>query len=495
MENDQNHLSQINFIGQGSYGTVFGNDKIVYKKINLVLFDKDEKYFTFIDSNIRELIFYKTIKYKTSLYDSSKNYTYNLIPSCKPDSIPVYEIIKINKEYNIANIVLKNYGTPVSKIVTKKLSVQCKDNNFIMNKNIFSEHLFSQIGQSLLYMHKSGYSHGDIKLNNILFKYNSSSEKINFTLIDFGSICFHHTQPYSYKFKRTTIAYSSPEECKRNNNYYKENDIWSFGCILYEIYTGNKFLKDLLLYAKQSELFTKIFIKYPRDEQYDAISNVFSSISQVDINKLIDVNILNVSIKTTILKCLVINMSKRHSIGQLLNESKHQDVFLNSELIETSFIKQDKYVRLRDNYLDIAKNICRKKWLGNTYAYGHSVMLFDRFLIRFLQVEEEKYDMLLVLLLCITISTIVLNCELVKSTDIIDEYYDAVKKNISNEKILEYFYMLIEKFDFLFFNYSFDLHYPQLHEKKFEKIVDVCKKYILSNNTTHSLIQWVKNTN
>ena len=49
MENDQNHLSQFNFIGQGSYGTVFGNDKIVYKKINLVLFDKDEKYFTFIE--------------------------------------------------------------------------------------------------------------------------------------------------------------------------------------------------------------------------------------------------------------------------------------------------------------------------------------------------------------------------------------------------------------------------------------------------------------
>ena len=127
--------------------------------------------------------------------------------------------------------------------------------------------------------------------------------------------------------------------------------------------------------------------------------------------------------------------------------------------------------------------------------YGHSIMLFDRFLIRFLQAPDEKYDMLLVLLLCITMSTIVLNCELVKSTDIIEEYYDAIKKSVSNEKILEYFYILIEKFDFLFFNYSFDLHYPQMHEKNFEKIVETCKKYILSNNTTHSLIQHVKNIN
>lgn len=495
MENDQNYSSQSNFIGQGSYGTVFGNDKIVYKKINLVLFDKDKKYFTFIDSNIREIIFYKTIKYKTSLDDSSKNYTYNLIPSLKPDSIPLYELIKINKEYNIANIVLKNYGIPVSKTVTKKLSVQCKDSNFIMNKNIFSEHLFSQIGHSLLYLHDSGYSHGDIKLNNILFNYDSSKEKINFTLIDFGSACFHHPPLHSYKFKRTTIAYSSPEECRRNNNYYKENDVWSFGCILYEIYTGNKFLKDLLIYVKQGDLFSRIFIKYPKDDQYDAINNVFNNTSQNDVNKLIDVNILNPVIKMTILKCLVININKRYSIRQLLKHPERTNTFFNSELIETNFIKQDRYIKIRDKCIEIAKNVCRKKWLGSTYVFGHSVMLFDRFLIRFLQAQEDNCDMLLVLLLCITVSTIVLNCELIKSTDIIEEYYDAVKKNISNEKILEHFYMLVEKFDFLFFNFSFDLHYPQLHEKNFEKIEEVCKKYILSNNTTHSLIQHVKHAN
>jgi hypothetical protein len=119
-------------------------------------------------------------------------------------------------------------------------------------------------------------------------------------------------------------------------------------------------------------------------------------------------------------------------------------------------------------------------------------MLFDRFLIRTVQYTKENYDLILVLLLCITLSTIVLNCEIVKSTDIIEEYHEFTKVSLSESEILQTFYLLVEKFDFLFFNYSFDLYFK---DKSFETIVEITKKYILSNNTTYGLIEYTKNIN
>ena len=60
MDFDESDFNNFIQIGKGSYGTVFGNQNIVFKLINLIAIDNDN-HFAFIDNNIRELVFYKTI--------------------------------------------------------------------------------------------------------------------------------------------------------------------------------------------------------------------------------------------------------------------------------------------------------------------------------------------------------------------------------------------------------------------------------------------------
>jgi serine/threonine protein kinase len=492
MEIDDTFFKDFILIGQGSYGTVFGNKNTIYKQMDLLYFDQQDKHFTFIDNNIREIVFYKIIKYKYLLKDSNKNYTYNIIPNTKPSSIPMFDNLIIDKTKHTAKLIMSNNGISLSKIIIKHNSIEYKPMNMYIDKMFFFNNFIQDIGQSLLYLHHSGFSHGDLKLNNILFTYDNT---LKFTLIDYGSVCYNHIKHYNYKFKRSTILYCSPEECKPNNNYYQENDIWAFGCVLYEIYTGNKFIKDLLTFIKAEHILDKIFVKHTKEEHYNMIYDIFKKTEQYIIDRLLHYNIYNEKAKTLILKCLQIDYKHRITISEILNIKLTNDEFISSNLIDYDSIKKNKYVKLRQSCLVIAKNICNKKWLGNRYIYGHSIMLFDRFIIRSLQIEEENFDILLILLLCITLSNIILNCEIVKSIDIIEEYQAVSNVPLQNEDIINYFYMFIEKFDFLFFNYSFDLHLKELYDQNFNQIFEMTKKYILSNNTTKALIEEYKNIN
>lgn len=489
MDFDDSEFNNFVQIGKGSYGTVFGNQNIVFKLINLIAIDNDQ-HFAFIDNNIRELVFYKTIYYKNIIKDSNKNYTYSLIPDKKPNSTTVHENILLRKDNHTVKLVMKNLGIPLNKLSINPDTIVSSKLKLSIIKIDFINVLIHQIGNALLYLHTSNFSHGDLKPNNILCNFNNY--KLNFNLIDFGSICFNHTNKMHYKFHRTTILYCSPEECSLEHYYYKENDIWSFGCIIYEMYTGSIFLKDLLISLKKTELYYDIYVKYSKEEYYDELYKLFMSISQDIIDKLIKENISDKLIQDKVLKCLVIDYTKRTNINTLINKDISNKVYHDLHTIEYNSIKKNTYISLRPECIIIAKKICNKKWLGNQYVYGHSIMLLDRFLVRTVQNKNESYDILLILLLCITISTLILNCEIVKSTDIIDEYYELTNVTIHEREILKTFYILIEKFDFLFFNYSFDLYFQ---DKDFDTIVGITEKYILSNNTTHGLIEHVKNIN
>jgi serine/threonine protein kinase len=89
-----------------------------------------------------------------------------------------------------------------------------------------------QVLKCLCYIHNLKLIHCDLKPENILVK--SISDTI-VKVIDFGSSCFIHDHLSSYIQSR---SYRAPEVilgCK----YDYKIDIWSFGCILAELYTGN----------------------------------------------------------------------------------------------------------------------------------------------------------------------------------------------------------------------------------------------------------------
>lgn len=88
-----------------------------------------------------------------------------------------------------------------------------------------------QILISLYYLSENNIVHCDLKPENILLrKINKSGIKI----IDFGSGCFENEKIYTYIQSR---FYRAPE-IVLGIPYNGAIDMWSFGCILYELYVG-----------------------------------------------------------------------------------------------------------------------------------------------------------------------------------------------------------------------------------------------------------------
>lgn len=89
-----------------------------------------------------------------------------------------------------------------------------------------------QMLMALKTVHSVGIIHCDLKPDNILLKFeNKSSIKI----IDFGSACQEGHKVFEYIQSR---FYRAPE-IVLEAGYDKAIDIWSVGCILYELLTGN----------------------------------------------------------------------------------------------------------------------------------------------------------------------------------------------------------------------------------------------------------------
>ncbi|KAI8975380.1 kinase-like domain-containing protein [Mycotypha africana] len=99
----------------------------------------------------------------------------------------------------------------------------------------FSLHLIRRIAmqllQSLTLLAKHDVIHCDLKPENIMLEHPA---KTSIKVIDFGSSCFESERMYTYIQSR---FYRSPEVIL-GLSYHKAIDMWSFGCIVAELYTG-----------------------------------------------------------------------------------------------------------------------------------------------------------------------------------------------------------------------------------------------------------------
>ncbi|XP_072042568.1 dual specificity tyrosine-phosphorylation-regulated kinase 4-like isoform X2 [Amphiura filiformis] len=85
--------------------------------------------------------------------------------------------------------------------------------------------------QCLRMLHRERIIHCDLKPENILLRQKGQS---SIKVIDFGSSCYEHQRVYTYIQSR---FYRSPEVIL-GLPYGMPIDMWSFGCILAELYTG-----------------------------------------------------------------------------------------------------------------------------------------------------------------------------------------------------------------------------------------------------------------
>lgn len=99
--------------------------------------------------------------------------------------------------------------------------------------------------EALDYLHNLGIIHCDLKPENILIK---SYRKCEIKVIDLGSSCFQTDNLSLYVQSR---SYRAPEVIL-GHSYNQKIDLWSLGCILAELYSG-EVCASLVLFIYCSE--------------------------------------------------------------------------------------------------------------------------------------------------------------------------------------------------------------------------------------------------
>merc|ERR1712168_1079335 len=140
-----------------------------------------------------------------------------------------------DSNYNIIHMseyfYFRNHLCITFELMGMNLYELIKKNNF----QGFSLALIRRFAYSLLQclrvLDKEKIIHCDLKPENILLKQKGQS---SIKVIDFGSSCYEHQRVYTYIQSR---FYRSPEVIL-GLPYSMPIDMWSFGCILAELYTG-----------------------------------------------------------------------------------------------------------------------------------------------------------------------------------------------------------------------------------------------------------------
>jgi serine/threonine protein kinase len=96
------------------------------------------------------------------------------------------------------------------------------------------KHYAVQILQGLITTHKANIIHCDLKPENLMFVADKKRPNSRLKIIDYGSSCYNNEKFYSYIQSR---FYRAPEVIL-GMPYSNKIDIWSFGCILVELYLG-----------------------------------------------------------------------------------------------------------------------------------------------------------------------------------------------------------------------------------------------------------------
>ena len=141
---------------------------------------------------------------------------------------------KINKEDNEIWILMKYFPIDLRTFFNDNLN-----NPNIINEKIFKNIAF-QILSGLNSLHKNGIIHSDLKPENIL--YDPQNNIIQIT--DFGlSHTFTFDIYHKYKVSGGTYPYLPPDILLGNLLFFTSLDIWSLGCLLIELCTGEIIFK------------------------------------------------------------------------------------------------------------------------------------------------------------------------------------------------------------------------------------------------------------
>ena len=140
-----------------------------------------------------------------------------------------------NDEHNIVRMIehirFREHQCFVFELLNMDLFEHLKENEFMGFKEDQIRSYATQLLKALVFLEKRKVIHCDMKPENILCV---DPARTQLKVVDFGSGCLTHEQVYTYVQSR---YYRAPEVILRIP-YSEKVDMWSLGCILSELYTG-----------------------------------------------------------------------------------------------------------------------------------------------------------------------------------------------------------------------------------------------------------------
>ena len=255
-------LTLIKLIGKGKFGEVYLTEKqnskrlFATKKIDKAIADNQMKRYFKYEINILRMLNH-------------------------PNIVKLEEIKKTQHHYYIVMEYIN--GGELSYVLKQyKLKYQKPFSEEIV------QHLMKQIIDALIYIHDINIIHRDLKLENIMVNFDTEKDKeelnmmkAKIKIIDFGLAIILPSYDSLANTAVGTMLYMDPKILEefynkafadKKKTYGKEVDIWSLGCICYELFRG----KYPFEAQDIQELFTKInnFGKYkiPKTASLEIIS-------------------------------------------------------------------------------------------------------------------------------------------------------------------------------------------------------------------------------
>ena len=119
------------------------------------------------------------------------------------------------------------------------IQVEIKRNSFPIISEQYCSCILLQIAKGLRLLHHNKYIHRDIKSENVL-----CFEDGTVKLIDYGFCVFAGGVPYIGE-KKGTAGTTAPELWTQDPRCYFSSDIWSCGCVLYEMIFGGLLYENI----------------------------------------------------------------------------------------------------------------------------------------------------------------------------------------------------------------------------------------------------------
>ena len=283
-------------------------------------------------------------------------------------------------------------------IIFKKYEYTLEDFNILYHKT-FQESLpinlvIKLVNSLFLGLYEFSLSkiiHCDIKPNNIMI--NSSGKKIKdlFNLvkknkikkddllnyIDIIYIDFNLSQKYTDVCKSTkiqTLYYMAPEIILGNTNFTASIDLWSIGCIIYELFTG-KYLFDIYNY---NNLYGEHYLDYNSEHNTKSSELSYSTYNNNNNEELILLHLYR--------ECFGDNT---HIIGNNINKY-YNSINNNKLLLGTIYIKdsnQEQFTQYIKNNINISNITIQNNILEifkNIFIYDYSKRLtIDDYLTKY----------------------------------------------------------------------------------------------------------------